>query len=180
MMSKKVVILSASPRKNSNSHALAENFAQGAVDAGNEVEMISLTGKTIGFCRGCFACQKTGRCVIKDDAIEIEEKVLTADVVVWATPIYYYEMSGQMKVMIDRLNPMFTKDYKFREVYFLAAAAETEEEVPQRAIEGTKGWIECYEKAEFKGYVFCGGVTETGAISGNPKLKEAYDMGFAL
>ena len=179
-MAKKVVIISASPRKNSNSNALAESFAKGAADAGNEAEVISLIGKKIEFCRGCFVCQKTGQCVIKDDVAEIEQKVLAADVVVWATPIYYYEMSGQMKVMIDRLNPMFTKDYKFREVYFLASAAEEEEDVPHRAIEGTKGWVDCYEKAEFKGYVFCGGVTDAGDITENEKLKTAYDMGYAV
>ncbi|HAP33180.1 MAG TPA: NADPH-dependent FMN reductase, partial [Lachnospiraceae bacterium] len=137
---KKIVILSTSPRKNSNSNALAEEFAKGAKEAGNKVEIISVIGKKIEFCRGCFACQKTGQCVIKDDVNEIEQKVQEADVIVWATPIYYYEMSGQMKVLIDRLNPMFTKDYKFRDVYFLAAAAEDDKAVPQRAIEGTKGW----------------------------------------
>ena len=179
-MAKKILIISTSPRRNSNSHALAESFAKGAADAGSEAEVISLIGKKIEYCRGCFACQKTGQCVIKDDATEVEKKVLEADVVVWATPIYYYEMSGQMKVMIDRLNPLFTKDYKFRDVYFLASAAEDEEVVPQRAIEGTKGWVDCYEKAEFKGYVFCGGVTDTGDITGNEKLKAAYDMGYAV
>ena len=100
-MSKKVVVISASLRTNSNSAALAEQFAKGAKDAGNEVEVISLKGKNIGFCIGCLACQSTGSCVIKDDANEITEKVLNADVVAWATPIYYYEMAGQMKTLID-------------------------------------------------------------------------------
>ncbi|MBQ6215115.1 MAG: flavodoxin family protein [Oscillospiraceae bacterium] len=176
-MKKKVVILSTSPRKNGNSNALAEQFAKGAADAGNEAEIISLIGKQVGFCRGCFACQTTGTCVIKDDAIAIEQKVLEADVVVWATPIYYYEMSGQMKVLIDRLNPLFPKDYKFREVYLLAAAAEDEDFVPQRALEGLKGWVDCFERAEFAGFVFCGGVTDTGDIKGSEKLREAYEMG---
>ena len=96
---------------------------------------------------------------------------------VWATPIYYYEMSGQMKVLIDRLNPLFPKDYKFREVYLLAAAAEDEDFVPQRALEGLKGWVDCFERAEFKGFIFCGGVTDTGDIKGSEKLREAYEMG---
>jgi multimeric flavodoxin WrbA len=177
---KKIVILSTSPRKNSNSNALAEEFAKGAKEAGNEVEIISVIGKKIEFCRGCFACQKTGQCVIKDDVNEIEQKVLEADVIVWATPIYYYEMSGQMKVLIDRLNPMFTKDYKFRDVYFLAAAAEDDKAVPQRAIEGTKGWIECFDKASFQGYVFCGGVTDIGDIKEKESLREAYEMGLGI
>lgn len=177
---KKIVILSTSPRKNSNSNALAKEFAKGAKEAGNKVEIISVIGKKIEFCRGCFACQKTGQCVIKDDVNEIEQKVQEADVIVWATPIYYYEMSGQMKVLIDRLNPMFTKDYKFRDVYFLAAAAEDDKAVPQRAIEGTKGWIECFDKASFQGCVFCGGVTDIGDIKEKESLREAYEMGLGI
>ena len=174
---KKIVILSTSPRKNSNSNALAEEFAKGAKEAGNEVEIISVIGKKIEFCRGCFACQKTGQCVIKDDVNEIEQKVQEADVIVWATPIYYYEMSGQMKVLIDRLNPMFTKDYKFRDVYLLSVAAEDEDYVDEKAAGGVQGWVDCFEKAEFKGKVFAGGVNEQGEIKGHKALKEAYDMG---
>ena len=167
-MNKRLVILSTSPRKNSNSHALVESFAKGAAEAGNEVEIISLIGKQIAFCKGCFACQTTGRCVIRDDAIEIEQKVLNADVVVWATPIYYYEMS------------LFPKDYRFRDVYLLASASEDEDCVPQRAVEGLKGWVDCFERATFQDYVFCGGVTDPGDIRGNEKLRAAYEMGKAI
>ena len=176
-MAKKVIVISASLRANSNSASLAEKFAQGAEEAGNKVEIISLNGKNIAFCKGCLACQRIGSCVIKDDAIEITEKVLNADVVAWATPIYYYEMSGQMKTLIDRMNSLFPKEYKFRDVYFMAAAAEEEEYVPERAIAGLQGWIDCYENAELKGTVFCGGVTDPGDISGNAKLSVAYEMG---
>ena len=123
-MSKKVVVLSTSLRSNSNSELLAKSFVEGSKESGNEVEYISLKNKDIGFCIGCLACQKLGHCVIKDDVTDIMDSVLYADVVVWATPIYYYEMSGQMKTLIDRLNPMYSKDYKFRDVYLLATAAE--------------------------------------------------------
>ncbi|SES05178.1 flavodoxin family protein [Lachnobacterium bovis] len=75
---KKIVILSTSPRKNSNSNALAEKFAKGAKEAGNEVEIISVIGKKIEFCRGCFACQKTGQCVIKDGLNALIKPVLRA------------------------------------------------------------------------------------------------------
>ena len=88
-MSKKVLIIGTSLRKNSNSDALAKSFAEGARSAGNEVETVSLTGKNIAFRKGCLACQSIGRCVIKDDAIVLAEKMRTADVLVFATPIYY-------------------------------------------------------------------------------------------
>ncbi|MBQ1805501.1 MAG: flavodoxin family protein, partial [Oscillospiraceae bacterium] len=68
---KKVLIVSTSPRINSNSEALAKAFAKGVQEAGHEAELISLRGKTINFCRGCFDCQEKQRCVIRDDADEI-------------------------------------------------------------------------------------------------------------
>ncbi|WP_295097074.1 flavodoxin family protein [uncultured Catenibacterium sp.] len=176
-MSKKVVVLSTSLRTNSNSELLAKSFVEGAKEAGNEVEYISLKNKDIRFCIGCLACQTIGHCVIKDDVADIMNSVLEADVVVWATPIYYYEMSGQMKTLIDRLNPMYSKDYKFRDIYLLATAAEEGDEVFEKAITGLNGWIECFEKTSIKGTVLAGGVSDSGAISGNDKLKEAYDLG---
>ena len=95
---KKVTVISTSLRPGSNSHAMAEQFAEGAKASGNQVELISLRGKEIKFCVGCLSCQKTGACVFKDDVPAIMDSVLNADVVCWATPIYYYEMSGQMKL----------------------------------------------------------------------------------
>jgi len=176
-MAKKVLIIETSLRNNSNSDRLAESFAKGASDAGNDVEIVSLKGKKIAFCTGCFGCQKLGKCVIDDDANEITEKILEAEVVVWATPIYYYEMSGQMKTMIDRANSLYPRDYKFRDVYLLTTAAEDEDDVDERAVEGLKGWIDCFEKAEFRGKVFAGGVNDRGEISGHKSLDKAYNMG---
>ena len=135
-MAKKVLIISTSIRPGSNSEILANAFADGARASGNEVEIVSLRDKTIGFCRGCFACQKLGHCVIKDDANEITEKLLGAEVVVWATPIYYYEMCGQMKTIIDRANSLFPRDYQFRDVYLLSVAAEDEDYTDEGASKG--------------------------------------------
>lgn len=105
------------------------------------------------------------------------QKVLEADVVCWATPIYYYEMSGQMKVLIDRMNAMYSLDYKFRDVYMLTTAAEDEPEVPKRAEAGLTGWIDCYPKSRLAGTLFCGGVDAPRTIEGNAKLQEAYQLG---
>lgn len=174
---KKVLIISTSPRLNSNSHALAEQFAAGARDAGHHVDIVNLRDKEIKFCRGCLACQKTGRCVINDDAPKITDSMFEAEVIVWATPIYYYEMSGQMKTMIDRGNPLYGSDYKFTDIYMLSSAAEDEEYVPEKAIEGLKGWIDCFERASLKGSVFAGGVNMPGDIAGHKALAEAYEMG---
>ena len=112
-----------------------------------------------------------------DEAIGITEKIAEAEVVVWATPIYYYEMTGQMKTMIDRANALFVKDYKFRDIYMLSTAAEEDASACERAVTGLKGWIACFPKSRFAGSVFAGGVTDKGDISGHKVLDEAYDLG---
>lgn len=179
-MSKKVLIISASLRSHSNSETLADSFAEGARAAGNEVKAITLRDKFIVFCKGCLACQRLGHCVIQDDAIEIAENMKTADVIVFASPIYYYEMSGQMKTLLDRANSLFPSNYSFRDIYFLSSAAEDEDGVDERAIHGLKGWIMCYEKCRLAGTVFAGGVNAAGEIKGHPALKKAYDMGMSI
>lgn len=179
-MSKKVLIISTSLRRNSNSEALAHEFAKGAKDAGHEVTEITLRDKNIGFCKGCFACLKLGHCVINDDAVEIAGMMHDAQVLVFATPIYYYEMSGQMKTMLDRANPLYGTDYAFTDVYFLSTAAEDEEGVDGRALSGMEGWISCFDRAKLAGSVFAGGVNDAGEIAGHPALRKAYEMGKTL
>ncbi|MBQ4433524.1 MAG: flavodoxin family protein, partial [Bacteroidales bacterium] len=78
---------------------------------------------------------------------------------------------------IDRMNAMYPKDYRFRDVYLLATATENEEETLKRAEAGLTGWIDCYPKSRLAGTLFCGGVTMPCDINGNSKLQEAYEMG---
>lgn len=176
-MSKTVLVLSTSPRKGGNSDALADAFVRGAQEAGNQVEKITLYDKTIGFCKGCLSCQNTQRCIIRDDADAITQKMLTADVIAFATPIYYYGMCGQMKTLLDRANPQFPADYQFRDIYLLAAAAEADEHTVDGAVTGLQGWIDCFEKSRLAGTVFAGGVTAVGEIQGHPALQRAFDLG---
>ena len=176
-MAKKVLVISSSLRANSNSDALADAFAAGAAEAGHQVEKISLRGKKMAFCQGCMACMKLGRCVIDDDVNAIAEQMRTADVIAFATPIYYYEMSGQMKTLLDRANWLYSSDYHFTDIYLLTAAAENEPSVPSRAEGGLTGWIDCFERARLAGSVFAGGVNGPGEISGHKALAQAYEMG---
>lgn len=177
---KKVLIITSSLRGRSNSDILAAAFAEGAREAGHEVTEISLKGKTVGFCRGCLACQKTGRCVIADDARPICGAVKGADILVFASPVYYYSISGQLKTLLDRLNPLFAADYAFREVYFLSSAAEDSEEAAENPKTAVQGWVDCFEEARLAGTVFAGGCDAPGAIEGHPALGEARAMGRAL
>ncbi len=179
-MNKKILVISTSLRKSGNSETLADEFIRGALEAGNQVEKICLCDKKISFCKGCLACQKLHRCVIHDDADVIAQKMKEADVLVFATPIYYYEMSGQMKTMLDRANPLYDTDYKFREVYLLAAAAEEEESAVEGAVKGLSGWVECFPKSRLAGVVFAGGADAVGTVKGNPALVKAYETGKAV
>lgn len=176
-MNKEILVISTSPRSGGNSDTLAEEWIRGAREAGNHVEKVTLYDKTIGFCRGCLTCQSTQHCVIQDDAGTIVQRMEKADVLVFATPIYYYGMSGQMKTLLDRANPLYSADYRFREVYLLSAAAEEDEHTADGAVAGLQGWIDCFEKARLAGTVFAGGVTSVGEIQGHPALKQAYEMG---
>ncbi len=176
-----MLVITTSLRAGSNSDALAEELIRGAKESGHQVERISLKDKDIRFCRGCLACQKTQKCVIRDDAVEIAEKVKNADTLVFVTPIYYYEMSGQMKTLLDRLNPLFPSDYQFRRVYMMSCAAEDEEYVPEKAVSGLQGWVDCFEKAELCGSLFCGGISDPGeAAARREELEKAYQFGRTL
>ena len=179
-MNKSILIISTSPRMGGNSEMLADAFMRGALDAGNQVEKVCLYDKTIGFCKGCLACLKSHRCVIHDDADTIAQKMRKADVLVFATPIYYYEMCAQMKTILDRANPLYDSDYAFRNVYLLATAADTRESAMDGALKGLMGWVECFPKAKLSNTVFGGGVSEVGAIKKHPALQKAYEMGKSI
>ena len=180
-MNKKVLILSSSPRKDGNSETLAAAFAKGALEAGNLVETVHLREKNYGFCRGCLACQKLGHCVIRDDAVEVTAKMHDADVLVFATPVYYYSVSGQLKTMLDRANPLYDTDYAFTKAYLLAAAAEDEPETVDGTRTAVQGWVDCFDGVSFE-KVLCGtGLEGAGDVRNRPALlQEAYEMGKSL
>lgn len=177
VMGKTVLIVSSSPRKNGNSETLAEAFANGAREAGYSVETVRLREKQMGFCRGCLACLKLGRCVIQDDAVEIAAKMHDANVLVFATPVYYYCVSGQLKTMLDRANPLFDTDYAFTKTYLLATAAEDAPETFAGTEKAVQGWVDCFPRCALVGTVFAGGVNGVGEIAGHAALEQAYQMG---
>lgn len=176
-MNKKVLIISSSPRKGGNSETLAAAFAKGAREAGNQVETVYLRKKQVGFCKGCLACLKLGHCVIQDDAVEIAAKMHDADVLVFATPVYYYSVSGQLKTMLDRANPLYDTDYAFTKAYLLATAAEDAPETFEGTEKAVQGWVDCFPRCTLAGTVFAGGVNGVGEIAGHVALEQAYRMG---
>lgn len=175
-MGKKVLVVSSTLRNGGNSLALAEAFASGARESGNDVEFVSLKNKDIRFCTGCLTCQKTHKCPIPDDVSKIIDLMRVSDVLAFATPVYFYGISGQLKTFLDRTNPIFSSKYNFRDIYLLGAAADADEGAIDGAITALNGWISCFNGTKLKGVVCGAGATDVGEISAD-KLKEAMDMG---
>lgn len=176
-MSKKVLILSGSFRKGGNSDKLCDEFLKGAADAGHDVEKIFINDKKIGYCRGCGVCNNTHQCVQKDDMAEILNKMVAADVIVMATPVYFYTMNGQMKTLIDRTVPRY-EEISGKDFYYIVAAADNSRANMQKTIDGFRGFAEdCLPGTKEKGIIYGTGAWQIGDILSSPAMKEAYDMG---
>lgn len=176
-MSKKVLILSGSPRKGGNSDTLCDRFMQGAVEAGHEVEKIRVSEKKIGFCSGCYYCVKSGGvCAKKDDMAEVLQKMIDADVIVLSSPVYFYSVDAQLKAVIDRTVARWT-EVKNKEFYYIVTCADTERSSQERTLECFRGYADCVEGAKEMGVVYGTGVYEPGEIKNTPAYGEAYEMG---
>lgn len=171
---KNILILSASPRKNGNSDILCHQFMKGAADAGNQVELISLYDKNIGFCRACYACFKTGKCVLKDDMAEILDKIQAADVLVVATPTYFLTMNGKLKNTIDRFLPKW-QDLGGHEVYIIITGHDGREGLKMVGDELTT--IFSYLGNEIKGVIWGERVWQKGEVTSTKAMDEAYQAG---
>lgn len=179
-MSKKVLILSGSPRKSGNSDLLCDEFLKGADEAGHEVEKIFLRDKQIAYCNACYYCQKSGgECAIKDDMAEILEKISEADVIVLASPVYFYSIDAQMKAVIDRCVAKW-EEIENKEFYYIMTAAEDSETVMDCTLECFRGFAKCLDGSVEKGVIFAKGVYEKGEIKGTRYMQEAYEMGKSI
>lgn len=174
---KNVLILSASPRRNGNSDTLCDRFALGAKESGHKVEKVFLKDKKINYCVGCGYCFEHNKCSQNDDMTDIIEKMLLADVIVFATPVYFYSMDAQMKTLIDRTTPRYT-DMSDKECYFILTAADTDRNNLERTMEAFRGFTEdCLEGAKECGVVYGTGAWKIGDIVKTPAYNEAYEMG---
>jgi len=178
-MSKKVLVLSSSPRKGGNSDTLCDQFMLGAKEAGNQAEKIFLRDKKIGYCTGCGSCYTSHKCVQMDDMAEVLEKMIAADVIVMATPVYFYTMSAQMKTQIDRTCSRYT-EISNKEMYFIVTAADSRKQAMQRTLEGFRGFTSCLNGAEERGIIYGTGAWNMGEIKGSRAMVQAYEMGKAV
>lgn len=175
-MSKKVLILSGSPRKGGNSDLLCDEFAKGTKEAGHEVEKICVADKNIGYCKGCYACKTDGVCAINDDMAEVLQKMIDADVLVLASPVYFYSIDAQLKALIDRTVARWT-EVKNKELYYIVTMADVDISSADTTLACFRGYADCITGAREKGIIIGNGVYEKGEILNTKQIKEAYEMG---
>ena len=176
---KNVLIISSSPRKKGNTNALCEQFQKGAEAKGHHVDLVRIMEKKIGFCLACDSWMKNGgKCIQKDDMAAILDLYSKADVLVLATPVYFYGISAQLKTFIDRMYPIWQHLGK-KEVYYIVAAG-LGTDVIERSLGDITGFVEHLEEYKIAGKLYAPNMTAPGAVKDLEVFQEAYAMGYAL
>ena len=175
MDSKKVLIISGSPRKRGNSQLLCEAFQKGAQDAGHSVGLIRIQDRKIGFCMACDGCMRNGgTCVLRDDMADILKAFQAADVLVLATPVYFYGVSAQIKAFIDRTYPIW-QNLGQKDVYYIVSAG-LGVDIIERSLGDLDGFVEHLKDSEVKGRVYAPNVMEAGLVRDTELIDLAYQM----
>ncbi len=176
-MNKKVLILSGSPRKGGNSDLLCDAFARGAQESGHAVEKIRVAAQKIRPCSACYYCHEHGgECVHKDDMAALLQKMIDADVIVLASPVYFYAIDAQLKAVIDRTVARWL-EVKNKEFYYIITMADEDMASADTTLACLRGYADCVNGAEEKGVIISGGVYEPGKVKNMPAMRQAYDMG---
>lgn len=176
-MKKKVLILSGSPRKGGNSDLLCDEFVRGTIENGNTVEKIRVAERNVSPCKGCYYCKKSGgSCMIKDDMSDILQKMIDADVIVLASPVYFYSISAQLKAVIDRTVARWL-EVKNKEFYYIITCADEEKSSCETTLACFRGYADCVEGAKEMGVIYGTGVYEKGNILNTPAFLQAYELG---
>lgn len=179
-MNKRILVLSSSPRRGGNSDLLCDQFISGAKKSGHHAEKIFLKDKKINYCTGCGTCIDKGKiCPQKDDMAEVLDKMIAADVIVMATPVYFYTMCGQMKTLIDRTCSRYTRITN-KEFYFIVTAADSNNKAMERTLEEFRGFIFCLDDAKEKGVIYGTGAWDKGEIKSKPAMEEAFQFGMCV
>lgn len=178
---KKVVIISSSPRKHGNSTMLCRQFEKGAKEAGHEVEIVYLSDYKMAPCMACDYCHShNNQCVIKDDADIVIQKMIDADVWVLSSPVYFYSVTAQMKLLMDRF---FAREYEIRDNekrkdvnYIVTSGAPTIDDLTG-TMETLRGFVKVMRKVDEKGVIDGAGAFKIGDAKEHPAFNQAYEMG---
>ncbi len=172
----KVLMISSSPRKGGNSDVLCNQFAKGAAEAGHEVEKVNLWEKKLSPCQACYRCMENHICAIKDDMVEIFPKLVASDVIVLASPVYFYSLSSQMKTLIDRCL-VDHKSILGKQFYFIITAADPRHEAGNETLAAFRGFLRCLPDAKEAGVIYGTGTWDKGDVYQHPSYAQAYEMG---
>lgn len=176
MDDKRVLIIEGSPRKNGNSQLLCEAFQKGAQDAGHLVDLVRIQEKKIGFCMACDGCMRNGgMCVLRDDMADVLKLFQESNVLVLATPVYFYGVSAQIKTFIDRTYPIW-QNLGQKDVYYIVSAG-LGEDIINRSLGDLDGFVEHLKDSEVKGRIYAPNVMEAGLVKDTELIAEAYQMG---
>jgi multimeric flavodoxin WrbA len=185
-MAKKILVLLGSPRRKGNSAILADQITKGAKSAKAKVETIYLHGKTIAPCKACFTCQKKNSkgCSIPDDMQDIYLKLIEADAWVIASPVYWFSMSAQTKIFMDRCFalPAYQKEPFIGKNIAIAMTYGGEDPFDSGCVNALRTFQDAfgYIEANIVGMVY-GSAMDAGQIRSNEKvMKEAFNLGKKL
>ncbi len=175
----KILVLTGSPRKNGNSNTLVDSFIKGAEEAGHETVRFDAAFKDVHPCIGCNSCGMDGPCVFKDDFEFVRQHIVDADVVVFATPMYYFGISAQLKAVIDRFYAVNGSIHRPKKAVLLMTYANTDVSQAEpikshyRVLLDYLGW-------EDAGQIIASGVWPVGAVNHTEYPAQAYLLGKSL
>ena len=174
-MSKKIVILSGSPRRNGNSERLIAAFQAGAESVGKAVMVFRTAHMKIGGCTGCEYClEHPGKCARNDDMAEVLAALHGADVVVFVSPVYYFSVTAQLKLAIDRMYPLINE--KVKQTALLLTCADDDVDTAAGALAIYHRIVRYYEWDD-AGVVIANGVEHLRDIDGRKEIEQARVLG---
>lgn len=177
----RIVVLAGSVRKGGNTDMLVNEFVRGAGQNDNEIDIISVADHKVNPCTGCDYCFKSegGRCVQKDDMEGIYEKLKEADIIIIASPIYFYGISAQLKAVVDRLHTPMRDDFKAKALGLILVGGAVLDDLFDPVIM-QYDMIRRFFGLEDIGQVLVRGVRAKGAVAGNKALEEAFRLGASI
>ncbi|MGN0005504.1 MAG: flavodoxin family protein [Candidatus Gastranaerophilaceae bacterium] len=172
----KILILTGSPRKNGNSNTLVDNFIKGAKENGHEIVRFDSAFKKVHPCMACNHCGMNGDCVYKDDFEFVKENIIDADMVVFATPMYYFGISAQLKAVIDRFYSINEKIHKPKKSALFMTYADRSAKIAEpiknhyEVLLNYLGWTNV-------GEIIAEGVWQAGSVNSTQYPNAAYELG---
>lgn len=176
-MKKRILILEGSPRHGGNSDLLCDQFMAGAKENGHEVEKYFINDHNITWCSACYYCRNHGGvCCKKDDMAQLMPKIIEADILVFASPVYMYSISAQLKTVFDRMVAQY-ETIRDKELIYIATAAEDAPDTMDTTIACMRGMADCIPGAKEIGMILGKGVYDKGEVRSTDAFRTAYNLG---